>query len=625
MICPKCGASAEENAVVCPSCGETLPTVTTVAEKPKKSRKPLMITSAVLAGAVVIGVPTFFAVKNAVVRKALEENPTKYVLSSAKEYMAQVGSDNDVFHALADVKNKGTVKASYQSDEDGEISYLLSIDKQEVYAEASMKNGQDTSFVKVYNNADALNLDYDAMGKQGSYFVNYATLQEDYNASALAGKFDEVIDQYESFQNFLKKEDSIRKDVDKLTDDLIGSFEKNGHAAVSSGTVTVNGKAYSADMVQYHFDYTDFGNFLEEAKNAVIAFYETNSGVFGTDEENMADFKEGLNNAVSDYKSAAKQDMTIDIQCAVDTGTQRILQTEWKIANVSNDEVVTLSIDFPVEDDVIFDLKAHVSSASDSSVNGDARVTLNKSVSGQVYTYDLNATAMDKQVLSLAMEYDKANAAMKIKSGNGGQEYTLSSFFTAMRSTNDFTIKFDFECQNNTVVIKDDKFRLELSADSSITPFKGEKNLFQLTEEELNELTGGTSIIASSEESAKKSDAAALDVACKQLYADVASGSLNADTSPEELGNLSADKLPPANATTAQKREFANKLTVKDAIEYCGLEGVFLYQESTNQYGYSLTDGTIIYSADDTIEDLTQYVFLTDFESTTLGELYNRN
>jgi len=132
-------------------------------------------------------------------------------------------------------------------------------------------------------------------------------------------------------------------------------------------------------------------------------------------------------------------------------------------------------------------------------------------------------------------------------------------------------------------------------------------------------------IIDNATKSAKESNASMLDAAAKKLYAGVSAGSINANSNNQELGGLSgskATKLPPANATTSTKREYANKLTVQDAILYDGLASKFT-NENPQDYAYSETDGTIIYTGGNTSTGYKPFTASGGFSGKTLDNLYN--
>ena len=88
-------------------------------------------------------------------------------------------------------------------------------------------------------------------------------------------------------------------------------------------------------------------------------------------------------------------------------------------------------------------------------------------------------------------------------------------------------------------------------------------------------------IINSANESQQKSDASSLSNACKDMYAEVVSGTLNSSSPKAFTG------LPPANASASAKKTKALALTVNDAITYAGLDtlkgkvGDFVYDKNT--------------------------------------------
>ena len=81
-------------------------------------------------------------------------------------------------------------------------------------------------------------------------------------------------------------------------------------------------------------------------------------------------------------------------------------------------------------------------------------------------------------------------------------------------------------------------------------------------------------IISSANESQAKSDASSVNTACKNLYAEVVSGTIN-KSNPGSIttkGKADASEdLPAANAAASTRKDVALNLSVQQALEYAGL------------------------------------------------------
>lgn len=144
--------------------------------------------------------------------------------------------------------------------------------------------------------------------------------------------------------------------------------------------------------------------------------------------------------------------------------------------------------------------------------------------------------------------------------------------------------------------------------------------------EKINELSQKADIL--------DSYASKLDATCKKLYAGVTAGSIHNSSPADELGNLDVSKLPNATDTTKSKRDAANALTIKDAIEYAGLSKIAA--QNANNYAFSTKNGTIIYIHSETSGTIApasssqqrisyseaDYQTLNDNFSTLLGTVY---
>lgn len=119
-------------------------------------------------------------------------------------------------------------------------------------------------------------------------------------------------------------------------------------------------------------------------------------------------------------------------------------------------------------------------------------------------------------------------------------------------------------------------------------------------------------IVNSANVSSYNSDAAMIETSCKDFYAGVVSGTIN----EQNKGSVSAT-LPSASASSKVRKEAANDLTVKDALEYSGLLGQFdenkLESFKYDNYGNILFNGEFSHN---NAYSLSMY--------TTLGDMYDR-
>ena len=359
---------------------------------------------------------------------------------------------------------------------------------------------------------------------------------------------------------------------------------------------------------------------MTKYKDTIIQSYEYFS---------IEDLEKQLDKSISDTTGSFADDIEIKIEFLISADNQQMLKTLYTQTEAGNKGTIALS--FPPNSETVFDF--NVSSTGDKYHDTYFDYALSKKDENDSVIYKFTANSKDNPEYSLTFDYNKNDSKLKITNLTDPSaqpaELTPSEFISRISSAtaNDFTVTFNFECTDDKISIGDETWNLELSATPNITPFKAEKNIFKLTEEEIQSAFPGMignnySVITTDSDYITK--ASMIDSACKKLYAMTVAGSINSETAQEELSDLDASKLPKPTATTAEKREIANNLTVKDALDYGydNFTDAVMNMEYEYQYGYSLTDGTIIYYGDDSIQDLTQYVLL-DLENTTLGDLYN--
>ncbi len=111
-------------------------------------------------------------------------------------------------------------------------------------------------------------------------------------------------------------------------------------------------------------------------------------------------------------------------------------------------------------------------------------------------------------------------------------------------------------------------------------------------------------IISSANESQAKSDASSVNTACKNMYAEIVSGTVNASnhgsiSTKISTTNTSADAtygLPAANAAASDRKAIALDATVQQALEYAGLTAL---ANKVGDFRYNANgDGTIYADVD---------------------------
>lgn len=119
-------------------------------------------------------------------------------------------------------------------------------------------------------------------------------------------------------------------------------------------------------------------------------------------------------------------------------------------------------------------------------------------------------------------------------------------------------------------------------------------------------------IVNNANVSQNNSDAAMLESACKSFYAGVVSGTIN----ESNKGNCTAT-LPAASAPSKTRREAANDLTVRDALEYSELLGRF----DGNKLEYYKYDnyGSILFNGESSHNNAYSISM-----NTTLGDMYDQ-
>ena len=648
MLCPVCGKELPENAVLCSECGYKLDDTQSIAEttavKPQKKshKKAIIITSVAVAGAVAVGVPVFLAVRNNAEKQYIKDNPTKYLAGSVTRYLDYAEKDNGAYNFAKGIYKSGGLKFNF-NDQSTDISVYAGYDsdKKQVYLDASGKasiSGSEQNInLKSYVDTDSFNIDYDYMDTKGSYFIDFQNLKSDFEGSVFADKdstlynaeFEKMINNFDKSYGVIKDDSQMKKDFEDTVSNICKSFEKNGHVEVQNKKVTVAQKEYSADVITYNFNSNDLGGLFDECKNYLSDYIRKyKDSLFSMyDEVSSRDIEEQINSSLNSMKSSIPQDITMKFEFCILPDSRQMLKAEY--TQTESENIGKISLELPPDSETVFDFS--VSSSGEKYRNSSSNTVLTQTSSDDTVTYKLtNSSSDDPAPRSLTFEYNKKTSKMKVTQylGEDHEEFeniSLSSLFSDRYVLGqNFTTEFNFACTDDKFSIGEGNWNLELSATPDIKPFKADKNFLKLTQEELQSMFSGSlgvgGIIQNADKAQKQTNAAVLDSMCKRLYAGTVAGSLNSNTSSSEVGSLDISKLPSPNATTAERREIADSLTIQDAIDYGDLEETF-ENESPYDYGYSIKDGTIIYF--DENADYENYSLMLGFDYMTLGELYH--
>ena len=623
----------------------TEPSVVSDLQPKKKShKKAIIITSVVAAGAVAVGagVPAILSMKKGAEQQYLKENPTKYLANSVTKYFDEQEKDNGAYNFAKGIYKAGGLKFTYNA-QGTEVSAVAGYDsdKKQAYIDASGKMSvmgtEQNASIKSYVDSDSFNIDYDAMGSKGSYFIDLKNLKNDFEGSVFADKnsalyseqFEQMINNFEKSYDISQKDQEMKKDFDETISKICKSIETNGHVEINNQKVNIQQKDYSADIVTYDFKAADISKLLDECKNYLVDYMtKYKDDIFQTYEYfSVEDMQKEIDSSIDSAKNSMSQDIEMKVEFFISSDTQQMLKVLY--TQTEGDNKGTISLSFPPDSETLFDF--NVSSTGEKYKDNAFNCALTKKSTADNITYKFTANTKDNPQYSITFDYNQKDSKLKITNLTDPSaepiQLTPNELIARISSANinNFTVEFNFECTNDKISIGDESWNLQLSATPTITPFKAEKNFFKMTEDEIQSAFPGiignrNSIIENANKSQKQTNASALDSTCKRLYASTVAGSINSETPIEELGALDPSKLPAPNATVAQKREAAQNLTIQDAIDYDNLTELFA-DESPYDYAYNTADGTIIYFDEDT--DYEKYDLITGFDYTTLGELYH--
>lgn len=171
-----------------------------------------------------------------------------------------------------------------------------------------------------------------------------------------------------------------------------------------------------------------------------------------------------------------------------------------------------------------------------------------------------------------------------VDSGGNSIEFFSDGTFTTNRSDYYGTFVIDGDRIKLSSSLSSQPVIYTVSLSDQILTFVADNgSVFKFVRPE-NAVTSTINAINSANDSQAKSDAATIDNACKDLYAEVVAGTLN-QQSPGRL--VSVAGLPSATDSTTARKQKARQLTVGNALTYAGIEHLSsrLDDLAVNEYG----------------------------------------
>ena len=671
MICPHCGKETSPYAKFCEACGEQISDSTSqpatvrpaavegpstvnppapIPEIPpesryqeygmgdvvaqKKSHKKLIIAIVAILLAVALVISGFFIFrliqKNQTLSQ-LKEAPADYLLTAYKDTAKAICSQNDVGKVISAVSDKGTSKTTTVLGSEGTHERVVSYNKEtkQFYYGITAESSGQSNTTELYGDMNKLVLN---TSKGTNYYLELKDLRNKAKDSIIGpdakdglgvpqDQYDTVMDVYEYVYSNLSKDTDDYFGLNTLIKKVCKDIDECGKVDVSEGSTDIFGSDTKAFVITHDFKDTSVLNalFLDLktwAKDSVNINEQINKQLMDAIER-LDPIQANSYLGTSEYEVVLKHYLNKD--------TKSLMKAEFNLTykGQTYTVVLTFGADPATTDKLSLEMISTGMNQSfvltNMSTVGQAKYVLK--VSGAAYNGEITYTR-DTSTGDFTVEQNLKPTSFTSHGETNTENAEPTTLKGNLKTTdNSFTLKVfpnpDMPDVSVTYLVSTTPEIKELNSDHDILKASKEELItdFASLATAFNPYPTFIipSMIQSAESSTKKTNAAELNNAYKNLYAGVASGMINADTSQAEVFDLDLTKVPKPNSTVADCKAAANRLTISDAIAYGGLSSVFS-SENISDYVYDKNSGSIFYSG-----DFADGIPLT--LETTLGEL----
>lgn len=513
------------------------------APKKKKSKAPLIAVGAGAAAVVLIGggVAGFMVYQNFAAQKFVQENPTKAVANSYSTFLSERKDPGTagLFTILSNAQDKGTVKFTYEMNydyqgykQDGGLSMIYSYDKnaKQYYLKADSdslgaffgvasdnSNDKKLSTLELFTDSKIVNLRYDIEKAQGSFYLDAEHFRESAQNSIFSpsnenvnNMTDEEFEEYiSSFEKFY---DTVTKDLDQKEDEyvnkLVEIIEKNGNPVVTEEKIQVRGKDRDVYTVTYTFSRESLIAAVKDLKKiAVEAIDENSADIKGLDE--LKESVEKSFDETAESLSKADSSLQIVLKSSLDKGSKEAAKLELTASNIT-ENVKTLNAFIEFGDDAELDIYAELSIPEENG--GKATFTLKSTKDGSKTRYAADVYSKGNKeeqanTAGVALVYDDSAKTYSLTYSVNGDEKTAiegkadisdnHASFTYEQpmiqydysKMNDMDSAMDFiDMSENQIEVGKYAITIDISCDTNIVSFKGDKDFMGLTKDEYEAL-----------------------------------------------------------------------------------------------------------------------------------------
>ena len=549
MLCPQCGKECQEGYNFCLSCGcklsvgennrivdnnpyrqnyqnfesftnnapqaaMTYDSAGVMQSKKSSAAKRGIIIAVVALLVALLGVTAFLFIKNKAERDFLVNNPTKYVYSSYQTYFDNSNSDeNDILAVLKNCKEQGSVKFSAEQanrgsngekiSSDVKLSYNIPDNKYYFMMSGSnvpvqYSDSSKNALFELYTDVNRIDFNFDMNGKQGKYYIDSGKIREQAGNSIFSPdkdnvlnineeQFNQFIDQFENIYRGLADKDASNEELKKLCDSFLKKLEQDCKVTVEEGSATVNGNNVSSDIVTYTMDYDAILAILNDVKEELVDYTKNNRDKLANYDDSAEEIEESIDKLISDLTEKSElKDIMIVLKNYIRKDNKEIAKLELSFkASDSTSAGMNITLEFSREP--YMNIKFTVSSGMLS-----VGASLYKEVNGDVVSYILSASSVTQSATEsqeiARLDYDNANNKLTLTAG--GKSYTCD----AKVEDNKVTLSFDVPTVSSyassdaqTMTVK-----IEISSETEMNTINAEKNLFDITKEEFENMTVST-------------------------------------------------------------------------------------------------------------------------------------
>lgn len=540
MFCPKCGKKMSDQTTVCTNCNFALANInlyddvtdsysksspSTMTKRKQAHLKRILIISVSMVLIITISIVSFFAISDAVSTNFMHNNPTKYTLAAYSNSWNSFLNNSNVTNVISNLNNSGTVSETYSDIDYNYIqTFSYDINKNEFYGIRDRFNEHlqyPRNKIELYTDVQNLVCEYDINGTTGNGYINSENLSKDADKSIFAPfnenvlnmnseQYDMSIDTYKYIYQSLSKSENDKFGINTSLENIISSLENESKIEIKEDSLFIDGNKRSINLITYEMNHDDVGGVLKTLFKEIRHITDINADV-------SSKVSSWADSGYDSFENDGSKDCEVVINNYIDKSTHNIVKIDFNLSYIDRYEKtnnIDLIIDYNNNDKINIECTdkcgeyINRTNIELSRIEDDDYCTYEMNIknrrssySNDTYIYNIKFNS-NKKTNEFNITYDSSDSETKNRILlKGKAEITstlikLNTSYPMFNMLDENTGNLDDLLPFLRLINREDPSALNeslsysfyISSEPQIKQLTSDKNLFDMTVEEYNDL-----------------------------------------------------------------------------------------------------------------------------------------